>query len=327
MDRYPELVIPSGDGGAHRGVVIGTRHVSVGRGPDNDVVLVDPEISRHHALIWCAEDRVYVRDLGSANGTFVSGERVADVAEVPYDAPLRLGKTLVLRVLPPRLPLLAGTPPAFAVEDVATGMRCPLHDERFRIGSGPAVDLRLEGCPPLAATLFVYPEGEVWLSRGDEDDLLLQVGDRFEVAGSPFRVVTANPTQLSTQQSETNRLAYRLRVTLNGPGGSAAEVSQLHGPASHSVSAENRVVLLYLLARKALDDRAAGLAQGDQGWCADDDIIVGVWGRSALAGGTNRLKVLVHRVRKELAEQGIEAWCIEKRAGLIRGRFTEVELG
>lgn len=327
MDRYPELVIPCVEGGAHRGVVIGTRHVSVGRGPDNDVVLVDPEISRHHALVWCAEDRVFVRDLGSANGTYVADERVVDTAEVPYDAPLRLGKAVVLRVMPPRAPMLTGNPLAFAVEDSATGVRRPLHGERFRIGSGPAVDLRLDGCPAVAATLFVYPEGEVWLSRGDEDDQLLQVGEPFEVAGSPFRVVEISPTHLSTEQSDSNRLSYRLRVTLNGPGGSQAEVSQVHGHGRHVVAAENRVVLLYLLARKALDDRAAGLAPSAQGWCDDDEIIVGVWGRAALTGGSNRLKVLVHRVRKELAEQGFEAWCIEKRAGLIRGRFTEVELG
>ncbi|MCK6505152.1 FHA domain-containing protein [Myxococcota bacterium] len=327
MDRYPELVIPHVDGGARRGVVIGTRHISVGRGPDNDLVLLDPQISRHHALIWCVGDRVFVRDLGSANGTFIAGERVVDTAEVPYGAPLVLGKTLELRVDPPRAPELVGRPAAVAVEDVQTGIRRPLHGEQFRIGSGPQADLRLDGCAPVAATLYAYPEGVVWLSRGDEDDVLLQEGDAFEVGGSPFRIVTADATRLPTAQSETDALSYRLRVELDGPAGPMAVVSQRHGHASHTITAENRVVLLYLLGRKAEDDRQSGLAPAVQGWCADEDIIVGVWGRSALPSGSNRLKVLVHRVRKELAEQGFESWCIEKRAGMIRGRFAQVELG
>lgn len=325
MKRYPELVIASDQGSGPRGVVLGTRQVSVGRGPDNDVVIPDPEVSRHHALFWCEDGGVFVRDMGSANGTFLDGERVVDTAAVPYGATLRLGKGVELSLRAPRAPLVTGSVKALALEDVASGTRWPLHSDRFVLGSGPGVDLRLDDCESVAATLIVYPHGEVWLGQGEEDQPI-EPGTGFVVAGSRFRIVEVDPTRQATVQPDASRYAYRLKVGLDGPGGPSAEISLVRGGTPHALSAENRVVLLYLLARKLVDDRQAGLPEVDQGWCSDDDVIVGVWGRSALTGGANRLKVLVHRVRKELREDGFEPWCIEKRSGLIRGRFAEVDL-
>ena len=306
-------------------MAIGTRHLSIGRGPDNDVVIPDPEISRHHALMWCSDDGVFMRDLGSANGSFVEGERIHDTVSVPFGAAIRLGKGVLLSVRPPSEPNLAGSLRALALEDVASGMRRPLHTDRFVIGSGSSADLRLDDGPEVAATLIVFPQGEVWLGEQD-DDQAIEIGTEFQVAGYSFRIVDVDPTRLPTVQPEVNRYQYRLKVSLDGPGGAMAEVTHMQSSLNHTVSAENRVVLMYLLARKIVEDREAGVDAADQGWCSDDDVIIGVWGRSALTSGGKRLKVLVHRVRKELKGDGFEPWCIEKRSGLIRGRFAQVEL-
>jgi pSer/pThr/pTyr-binding forkhead associated (FHA) protein len=48
----------------------------VGRSVDNDVQLEDDHISRFHAQVATALGSVWVRDLASANGTFVNGERI-----------------------------------------------------------------------------------------------------------------------------------------------------------------------------------------------------------------------------------------------------------
>lgn len=48
----------------------------VGRVPTCAIQLEGPQISRHHAVIRVRVDQVIVEDLGSANGTFVNGERV-----------------------------------------------------------------------------------------------------------------------------------------------------------------------------------------------------------------------------------------------------------
>lgn len=324
MRTYPELVLQGESGCGDRAIAIGTRHLSLGRGPDNDLVVPSPQVSRHHAIVWCSEEQVFLRDLGSANGTFVDEERVYDTVVVPFGAEIRLGPDVRLSVRPPLGPSIVGELKAYALEDVATGLRRPLHSDRFDIGSGREVDLRLDRGPEVAATLLVYPGGEVWLGA-DEEESLLEIGAEFEVSGTRFRVLEVDPTRQPTVQPDTHRYPYKLRVDLNSPTGPIAEVSNLASGATHEINAENRVVLLYLLARKIVDDRTAGMPPAEAGWCSDDDVIVGVWGRQALGSGTNRLKVLVHRVRKELKAQGFDAWCIEKRSGLIRGRFVEVE--
>ena len=50
--------------------------VSVGRGLDNNIVLDDASVSRHHAELTREGGRLQVRDLGSRNGTWVNAARV-----------------------------------------------------------------------------------------------------------------------------------------------------------------------------------------------------------------------------------------------------------
>jgi hypothetical protein len=49
----------------------------VGRGEESEIVLVDPSVSRAHALVEIDGAQPVVRDLGSTNGTFVNGRRVS----------------------------------------------------------------------------------------------------------------------------------------------------------------------------------------------------------------------------------------------------------
>lgn len=59
----------------------GNRSV-LGRSPDCEVVLDVAAVSRHHAVITMEEDRFFIEDMGSRNGTFVNGQRVVDRAPV-----------------------------------------------------------------------------------------------------------------------------------------------------------------------------------------------------------------------------------------------------
>ena len=52
--------------------------LSIGRGSDNDVVLGSKEVSRNHAQLSVLNGQLYVKDLGSSNGTFINNERVED---------------------------------------------------------------------------------------------------------------------------------------------------------------------------------------------------------------------------------------------------------
>ncbi len=48
--------------------------VTIGRRPDNDVVIAEPRVSRAHARIERRGSEYYLTDLGSSHGTFVNGE-------------------------------------------------------------------------------------------------------------------------------------------------------------------------------------------------------------------------------------------------------------
>jgi pSer/pThr/pTyr-binding forkhead associated (FHA) protein len=57
---------------------LGTRSVTVlGRSGDSHLALKDKRISRRHAAIQHVEDQFLLRDIGSANGTFLNGLRIA----------------------------------------------------------------------------------------------------------------------------------------------------------------------------------------------------------------------------------------------------------
>jgi len=61
----------------------------IGRGADCDLVLDEPGLSRRHAVLEALPDGLFLRDMGSANGSFVNGSRVRDTA-------LRHGDQIVL---------------------------------------------------------------------------------------------------------------------------------------------------------------------------------------------------------------------------------------
>jgi pSer/pThr/pTyr-binding forkhead associated (FHA) protein len=61
----------------------------IGRALDNDIVVSDASVSRHHASIECRNGSFVLRDLGSQNGTWLGERRVTE-------APLTRGDTLRL---------------------------------------------------------------------------------------------------------------------------------------------------------------------------------------------------------------------------------------
>ncbi len=71
---------------------------TVGRAPDNDVVLLDESVSRRHARIETGPAGARLIDLGSTNGTWRNGKRATDEPLRPGDE-IRFG-AVVARVLP-----------------------------------------------------------------------------------------------------------------------------------------------------------------------------------------------------------------------------------
>ena len=91
--------------------------MTIGRDPDNDVVIDNAGVSRHHATIHYRGGAFEIRDEGSANGIFVNGERVTGLELEDGDS-VQIGK-FVLDLVAPDRPKLERPPPAAVLRSAA----------------------------------------------------------------------------------------------------------------------------------------------------------------------------------------------------------------
>ena len=73
-------------------VYMGTETLNIGRSPDNDIVVDDPTVSRHHARVAFDGNQYFVEDLSSTAGTTINGRKVGRGA-VPGGGTVKLGDT------------------------------------------------------------------------------------------------------------------------------------------------------------------------------------------------------------------------------------------
>ncbi len=59
-------------------VVLKPGRFSIGRGPKNDLLVNDPEVSKAHAEVVLTPNGFVIKDLGSSNGTYVNGKLVVE---------------------------------------------------------------------------------------------------------------------------------------------------------------------------------------------------------------------------------------------------------
>jgi NADH dehydrogenase len=129
--------------------------ISLGRSPENNVVVPDPAASRRHALIQREGDRYVIDDLGGRNGTWVNGRRVNERAPLQNGDVIRIGRTQftfrIEAVAPPRAPAGlpaggAGFPPQGGGPPPWAGDRAPAGAYGPAQGPGPG-----GGFPPAGA--------------------------------------------------------------------------------------------------------------------------------------------------------------------------------
>lgn len=68
--------------------------VTVGRETDNDVILQDAEVSRHHLRIVLTEDGYIIEDLNTMNGTYINERRLLTRRLLRPSDVIRIGKSL-----------------------------------------------------------------------------------------------------------------------------------------------------------------------------------------------------------------------------------------
>ncbi|MDP2315614.1 MAG: FHA domain-containing protein [Pseudomonadota bacterium] len=321
---YLELVPEPGDALhlAHPRVPLSERPLQIGRGPENALVLSEDTVSWHHATVWLDRGIIRVQDRASTNGTWIDDTRLDGEGPVRPGQVLRLGRRVRLRVVS-IMPTMPDLGPSWRLEVLESGASVAIPPDSLRVGSGPGVSLSL----PLdgVAWFAVHPRADGAEIETDEGQHRgVKAGVAFTIGQRSFRILAADGPTVPTVGERSPTDGFRLEVSLDGPAGPEAV---LHDPlrgVEHRVTAENRAVLLYVLAVKVLEDRAAKVPDARQGWLADEELASGVWGREALRMDANNLNVLIHRLRKELAAAGFDPSFLERRNHAARLSLVHV---
>jgi pSer/pThr/pTyr-binding forkhead associated (FHA) protein len=88
---------------------------SIGRNAANEIMIVDPEVSRRHARIVRRAEQFALEDLGSTNGTFLNGHRITHLTTLQDGDLIDLGDSISLRFITAAAPHIPA-PPAQVAE-------------------------------------------------------------------------------------------------------------------------------------------------------------------------------------------------------------------
>jgi hypothetical protein len=76
-------------------ILITADKVRIGREADNDIVLDDVQVSRHHLVLARQGEQLLVEDLNTANGTVVNGKPLTEPTPLQPDDTIKLGQVII----------------------------------------------------------------------------------------------------------------------------------------------------------------------------------------------------------------------------------------
>ncbi len=75
-------------------------YILIGRGKV-DLIIPDKEVSRKHLAVEVRNEKVFLRDLGSTNGSFIDGEKVS-IIEIFDQTEFKIGQTTLMLITTPK---------------------------------------------------------------------------------------------------------------------------------------------------------------------------------------------------------------------------------
>ncbi len=274
----------------------------VGRSPACDLVLDVRDVSREHAAVHWTGAAWELQDLGSRNGTYLDGRRLAarECRLLVCGAEIRFGETLgpwrLVDDAPPRpmaVNLVDGRVVLVDVDELAL----PDADE-------PALWLRRSD----AGVWFAEPVGGP-ATRVDDRAVLTAGGESWRVHLTGGLAATWQPA--SEPDAPPVHLLFRVSADEEH-----VELAARVGERRIDLKARAHHYPLLVLARARLADRAAGVPDGEQGWLAQDRLL------QMLKVDAGYLHLSIHRIRLQFTQAGVPdpARVVERRlgAGLLR---------
>ena len=153
--------------------------MTLGRGRDNDAVLVDDLASRSHAAVQRRAGEFYVRDLGSRNGTRRSnGERITAAERLAPGDAFHIGRHLI-SVVAPAVPA-AASPQAGTAPDVLSEDDLVLSEEDLAPSDAP---LPFDEPPVLDEAVGM--DALAAAAAGEDGPIPIEYSDEPEVPEAP----------------------------------------------------------------------------------------------------------------------------------------------
>lgn len=267
-------------------VELGASSLTLGRAADNGLILRDPDISGHHAVLFWEDGELRVRDLGSTNGTLLDGSRVSVGA-------FEVGSVLSIGGLELRLDASSDPVAGLVLRQVGVPVA-------RQVSSGYS----LPGHPEIA----LFEEGERWFLDLGTERRDIALGEPFALGAAEY--VLEASAALAPTVPRSGVFPYVLEVDLSAPR-AALEAPGLE-PAI--IRAPARVSLLYVLGGRV------------GRWVDNDELGRGVWGREWERQGANNLNVLVHRVRKQAESSGFDRRFLDRRPTSMRLAITQAQV-
>ena len=301
------------------------QRLRVGRAEGNDLRIDLDTVSSDHGVLEVRGGGLYVRDLGSTNGTRVKGRRILGWTRLEEGDSVRFGPDSEWAVIAVDV---EGDDDCAAPRVIAvrSGLAYPMGEDRFVIGASMDADLRIEGLAPVAAVL-VLEDGERHLIPMAEDapPRVLGTGETFEVGGVPLRYVDHSSRHIdSTVPERTRSKSYdlSLRLVHERPGEGRIEIGAGAGAVAFD-GVPNRFVLLLVLAR-VVTGREQGI---EGGWVEDERLRVALWGRAGAASRYHSaLGKVIYDTRRMIAAKGVDPFFIEKSKGRTRLRLNPEQI-
>jgi hypothetical protein len=199
-DNYHILVEHGEDAGKQ--LTIAAEGSRVGRSSKNDIVLVDPMLSRHHCRIFFKDGGLWVADLGSANDTLLDNEPITE-------APLHCGNRItigdsILKVINDGRVATPGVIPGAPVDLGLASNDSPASASAKRIGTGTLITIL---CAVVAVTVAIYMVKA--LNRPTPEPLQI-------AAPPPAPDMTLSVSYEKVEASDDNIFYYHLTITPEG---------------------------------------------------------------------------------------------------------------
>lgn len=273
-------------------------HGLLGRSSACTIRLGAARASAEHARIGYRDGAWSVRDLGSRNGTYVNGARLAagDTRALVAGDALAFGDPEDVYLL------VDASPPVAMARHVGT--------DRVIAGSQGLLALPSPDEPDVCV---IEGDGGAWLLEREGQTQEVHDGEVVEVGGERFTVHLPVPLPATVEANDrTARIedvALHFRVSRDEEAVELAIMGS--GPAQVLPPRSHHYMLLTLARARVRDREAKGLVDPQRGWLFVDELC------RMLSTDENKLNVEIYRVRQEMSALGLAnaTAVVERRRG------------